>query len=141
MVLGEGFWKRRFGSDPGVVGRSVTLDAEPHVIIGILAPFDTEAIRSPTGPPDVWLPFQIDPNTMMQGHFFQAAGRYRHGFTPAMANAQLQLAANEFRRRFPNVSGPQNGFGAQPLQDIIVRNVRSSLWVLVGADHECIGHE
>ena len=69
----------------------------------------------------------------MQGHFFQAAGRYKPGVTPAMANAQLQLGANEFRRKFPGAIGPQGGFGSQPLQDIIVRNVRSSLWVLVGA--------
>src|SRR6185436_12728946 len=88
-------------------------------------PFDSEAVQSPTGPPDLWLPFQIDPNSVMQGHFFLAAGRLKPGVTLAAANA--------FREAFPNALGRQGGFGVAPMQEIIVRNVRSSLWVLVGA--------
>jgi putative ABC transport system permease protein len=133
VVLGEGFWKRRFGADPEVVGRTLSLNGEPHVVIGVLGSFDTEAIQSPTGPPEIWLPFQLDPNSVMQGHYFGAAGRFRPGITVPSGNAQLQLAANEFRQKFPNGLPPQGGFGVQPLQEIIVRNVRSSLWVLLGA--------
>jgi putative ABC transport system permease protein len=133
VVLSEGFWKRRFGGDASAVGRTLVLDGEPHVVLGILGRFDTEAIQSPDGPPDVWLPFQIDPNSTMQGNYFQVAGRLQPGVTVASANAQLQLAAKEFGQKYPNMLGPQGGFGAQPLQDIVVRNVRASLWVLVGA--------
>jgi predicted permease len=133
VVLSEGFWKRRFGGDRAVVGRTLSLDGDPYVVLGILGPFDTEAIQSPAGPPDVWVPFQIDPNSAMQGHFFMAAGRFKPGVTPALANAQLQVAANEFRQKFPDALGPQGGFGAQALEDVIVGNVRSSLLVLMGA--------
>jgi putative ABC transport system permease protein len=132
-VLSEGFWKRRFGRDSTVVGRKVSLNGEPHEVIGILGAFDAEAVQSPTGPPDIWLPFQIDPSSVMQGHFFQAAGRLRPDVTLAAANAQLQQAAKEFRETFPNALGRQGGFGVEPMQDIIVRNVRGSLWVLLGA--------
>jgi putative ABC transport system permease protein len=132
-VLSEGFWKRRFGGDPMVVGRALSLNGEPHEVIGVLGAFDSEAVQSPTGAPDLWLPFQIDPNSAMQGHFFLAAGRLNPDTTLAAANAQLKQAANEFRAAFPNAIGPQGGFGVEPLQDIIVRNVRSSLWVLLGA--------
>ena len=132
-ILSEGFWKRRFGGDQAVVGRKLSLNGEPHEVIGVLGPFDSEAVQSPTGPPDIWLPFQIDPNSVMQGHFFQAAGRLKPGITLAAANAQLQQAANEFRGTFPNALGRQGGFGVDPMQEIIVRNVRSSLWVLLGA--------
>jgi predicted permease len=133
VVLSEGFWNRRFGGDPTVVGRTLSLDGDPYVVLGILGRFDTEAIQSPAGPPDVWLPFQIDPNSTMQGHFFLTAGRFKPGVTPGMANAQLQRAASEFRQKFPGALGPQGGFGVQALQDVIVGNVRSSLLVLVGA--------
>ncbi len=133
VVLSEGFWKRRFGGDSTAVGRTLVLDGDPHVVLGVLGAFDTEAIQSPDGPPDVWLPFQIDPNSTMQGNYFQVAGRLRPGVTVASANAQLQLATQEFVQKYPNMLGPQASFGAQPLQDIVVRNVRSSLWVLVGA--------
>ena len=50
-----------------------------------------------------------------------------------MAKAGLQLAADQFRRKYPGAIGPQGGFSVQPLQDAIVSDVRSSLLVLVGA--------
>ncbi len=133
VVLTDGFWRRRFGGASDVVGRTVSINDEPHVVLGVLGPFDTQAIQLPTGPPDVWLPFQLDPNSTMQGHYFLAAGRLKPGVTLAAANTHLQAAGNDFRQRFPGSLAPQGSFGAQPLQDIIVRNVRSSLWVLIGA--------
>ena len=134
VVLSEGFWKRRFGGDAGAVGRTLSIDGDPYVVIGILGPFDTQAIQSPTSVPEVWLPFQIDPNSAMQGHFFTAAGRFKPAVTPAIADAQLKTAAKEFSEKFPGaLGGPQNGFGAGVLEDIVVRNVRSSLLLLGGA--------
>ncbi len=79
VVLGHGFWRRRFGGDASVVGRTVLFNGQPHEIIGVLWPFYTTAIQSAQGTPDVWLPFQIDPDSTMQGHFFTAAGRLRPG--------------------------------------------------------------
>src|SRR4051812_6975306 len=61
-VLSNGFWKRRFGSDRSIVGRTVSLNGTPYEVLGVLGPFDTESIQSPTGPPDIWLPFQINPD-------------------------------------------------------------------------------
>jgi putative ABC transport system permease protein len=133
VVLSEGFWRRRFGGDPSIVSRKLSLNGEPHEVVGVLGPFDAEAIQTPIGAPDLWLPFQIDPNSVMQGHFFVAAGRIKPGVTLAAAKAQLGQAANEFREMFPNAIGRQGGFGVDPLQEIIVRNVRGSLWVLLGA--------
>jgi putative ABC transport system permease protein len=133
VVLSEGFWKQRFGGDPAIVGQTLSLNSEPYVILGILGPFDTEAIQSQAGPPQLWIPFQIDPQSAMQGHFFMAAGRLTPATTPAAANAQLQVAAKEFRGQFPTALGPQDGFGSQPLQEVVVGNVRSSLLVLMGA--------
>ena len=87
VVLSEGYWKRRFAGDETVVGRTLSLNGESYLVVGILGPFDTEAIQQ-TGPQDVWLPFQIDPNSAMQGHFFMAAGRFKPGVTPALASAR-----------------------------------------------------
>ena len=133
VVLGEGFWKRRFGGDPTIVGRSLSLDGDPYVVIGILGRFDTEAIQSPAGPPDIWLPFQLDPNSTMQGHYFVAAGRLKPGVTLGVAKAQLQLATSEFRQRYPDALPAQAGFSVQALHDLLVRDVRLSLWILMGA--------
>jgi predicted permease len=133
VVLGNGFWRRRFGGDPDVIGRTVLFNGQAHEIIGVLGPFDTTAIQSAVGAPEVWLPFQIDPNSTMQGNFFTTAGRLKPGVSVESGTAQLASAAAEFRQAFPQALPPQVGFGVQTLQEMIVRNVRSSLWILVGA--------
>ncbi|HXE05156.1 MAG TPA: ABC transporter permease [Bryobacteraceae bacterium] len=128
VVLSNGLWKRRFGGDPGIVGRAISLGNQPYTVVGILASsFATDP------PADLWLPFQFDPNSNDQAHYFIAAARLKPGVTLGMANAQMQLAANQFRRRYPGVLGPKDAFGVQKLQDAIVSDVRSSLFVLIGA--------
>ena len=62
---------------------------------------------SPIPEADIWLPFQFDPNSTNQGHYFLAAGRLKPGVTLAQANAQLKLAADQFRRRYPDAAMAQ----------------------------------
>jgi predicted permease len=133
VVLGHGFWGRRFGGDPAIVGQTIPFNGQPYEIVGVLGAFDTTAIQSTLGAPDVWLPFQIDPNSTMQGHFFTVAGRLKPEVSVESASAQLGAARAEFVQAFPQAMPPQVGFGVQTLQEMIVRNVRSSLWILVGA--------
>jgi predicted permease len=83
--------------------------------------------------PEVWVAFQFDPNTRDQGHYFRSAGRLAPGVTLEQAQAKLRLSADEYKRKFPNALGPNAAFGAQLIREALVSNVRSSLWVLVGA--------
>jgi predicted permease len=131
VVLSHGFWTRRFGGDPGILGKTISLSGEPHAVIGIIgATFDFEDL----GPsPDIWVPFQLDPNTSDQGHYFRVAGRLKPGITLEQANAQLALSAEEYRRKFPNALPPNQSFGVQRIREGIVGNVRPTLLVLVGA--------
>lgn len=131
VVLSHGFWRRRFGGDPQAIGRTISLSGDPYVVVGILAPAFGRAHFDP--PPDVWTPFQMDPASTDQAHYFTAVARLKPGVTLAMANTQMRSAADQFRSRFPGVFGPQQTFGVQPLQERMVRNVRTSLLVLVGA--------
>jgi predicted permease len=129
-VLSQGTWVTRFNSDPQVVGKAISLDGEPYTIVGVLGDFDFAEF----GPaPQVWTPFQLDPNTTDQGHFFQAAGRLKPGVTLEQAKARLDLSAAEFKRKFPGGLGPNASFGVDPVKEVLVRNVRTSLFVLVGA--------
>ena len=128
MVLNYGLWKRKFGSNPNIVGTTLSLNNEPYTIVGVVGPgFDTDPVA------DVWLPYQLDPNSTNQGHYFLTAARLKPGVTLAQANAQLKLAADQFRRRYPNDMGPKDSFDVKPLRDIIVSDVRSSLFTLLGA--------
>src|SRR5437588_5620809 len=132
-VLGHGLWTRRFGSDPAIVGRAITLGNESYTVIGILGPaFDVEDWWGGP-PPEIWIPFQLDPNSTDQGHYFRSAARLKAGVTIEQANAQLKASADEFRSRFPNSIGKNQAFGVERVQDVLVRNVRSTLFVLFGA--------
>ncbi|MBZ5611965.1 MAG: ABC transporter permease, partial [Acidobacteriia bacterium] len=131
-VLSDALWKRFYGGDPGMIGRSISLSGDAYQIIGITAP---EYKMEADPPIDVYIPFQIDPNSVDQAHYFTAVGRLKPGVTLGMAKAQLQLAADEFRRKYPGslAMGPRDGFSVQPMREIIVSNVRPSLLVLAAA--------
>ncbi|HEX8812551.1 MAG TPA: ABC transporter permease, partial [Terracidiphilus sp.] len=127
VVLSYGLWQRKFGGNPNILGQALSLGKEPYTIIGVLGRdfnSDPEA--------DIWIPFQFEPNSTNQGHFFRVAAMLKPGVTVAQANAQMKLAWQEFRRLFPQ-SGQQGGFGVEPLRDSIVKDVRTSLLVLLGA--------
>jgi putative ABC transport system permease protein len=128
VVLSNGLWQRRFGADPNIIGKGVTLGGEAYTIIGVLAPgFSYDP------PADIYLPFQADPNSVQQAHFFGAAGRLKPGISLGAAQAALKLAAEEFRRKFPNSIGPRQSFTVMPIQESIVRDVRTALFILLGA--------
>ena len=131
VVLSYGLWTRRFGSDEQMIGRSITLGSEPYTVVGILGPgFDLESIGDTS---ELWIAFQIDPNSTDQGHYFRALGRLKPGVTLAQAKARIQLSAQEFNTRFPNSLGPNGGFSVERIQEVLVRNVRSTLLILAGA--------
>ncbi len=128
VVISYGLWQRRFGGDPHVVGKSLMLGNEPYTILGVVGKsFETDP------PAELWLPFQFEPNSNNQGHYFLVAGRLKPGVTLAQANAQMKIAADQFRRQYPNVIDPKESYGVQPLRDAVVSGVRSSLFVLLGA--------
>jgi putative ABC transport system permease protein len=127
VVLSYGFWKRRFGADPNIVGRTLPLSGETYTILGVTGPdFDSDPAA------DLWLPFQFPPHTADQAHYFQAAGRLKPGVTLDQAKSQLKLAYGEFKRLYPDAD-PKASFSVEPLKDAIVGDVRSSLLVLIGA--------
>ncbi len=130
-LIGEGLWKRRFGNDPNVIGKSISLSGESYVIIGIIGSnFDTRQF----GPAlEVWTPFQLDPKTKDQGHYFLAAGRLNRGVSLAQAQAKLKLSAQDFQRKFPRDSDPRNGFTVTPFQETFVSDARPILLVLAAA--------
>ena len=128
-VISSGLWRSRFAGDPAVIGKTIELTGDPYEIIGVLGPtFKTDP------PADIWLPLQADPNTTNQGHYLLCAARLRPGVTLAQANAAMKLAAEEFRRKFPGplMDKTENAI-AVPLRDLVVRNARAALLILLGA--------
>ena len=127
VVLSYGLWQRRFGGRPDIIGQSLSLNAESFTIIGVLG-------RDFTADPeaDLWVPFQFDPNSTDQAHFFRVAAMLKPDVTLAQANAQMKLAWQQFLRAFPQAN-PKGGFDVEPLRDLIIGDARKSLLVLLGA--------
>ena len=130
VVLSQRFWETRFNRAEDVIGRSISLSGEPYTIVGVLGAFDF----SEYGPaPAVWMPFKLPAITNDQGHYFQAAGRLKPGVPLEQAQTRVAASAEEYNRKYPNALGPNVGFWIDPIRDVLVSNVRQSLFVLGGA--------
>jgi predicted permease len=128
VVLSEGLWRRRYGSDPSMIGKTISLGGEPSTVIGVVAnSFAIEPV------PDLYLPFQADPNSTNQGHYFRSSARLKPGVSLSAAKAALDLAGGEFRRLYPDATGPKNSFTVESLREMTVSDVRTALYVLLGA--------
>lgn len=130
-LIGESLWTRRFARDPNVLNQSIQLGGEPHAIIGVVSSqFD---LRDFGDQPDLWVPFQLDPNSSDQGHYFGASGRLKPGVTLEQAQAKLKLSAEDYRRKFPNALQANQAFSVKTVQEALVEDSRSSLLILVAA--------
>ena len=128
VVLSYGLWNRRFGADRSIIGRNIQLNGQPYQVVGVIGrQFVTD------NPADLWLPFQFELTSPDQAHYFGVIARLKSGVTLPMANAQLKLAADQYRSTYPGTLGPNSGFGVVLWQELMVRDTRSSLYVLLGA--------
>jgi predicted permease len=130
-LIGESLWTRRFARDPQILSKSIQLGGEPHSIVGVISnDFD---VRDFGNQPDLWVPFQLDPNSRDQGHYFGASGRLKPGVSLQQAQAKLKLSADEYRRKFPNALQPNDAFSVQTIHEALVGEYRSALFVLIAA--------
>ena len=128
VVISDGLWHSQFGGDAGVLGRPAILDGQPYVVIGVLP-----RGFQPDPDADLWVALQADPHSTNQGHYLAAAARLRTGVSLAAARSDMKLAGERFRRENPRWMDKTESVAVVPLQEATVRNVKTSLMVLVGA--------
>src|SRR5437763_47681 len=139
-VISDGLWRRAYGADPNVVGRTLRLDNDPLTIIGVLPPGFRHPGPTVSGDAEVFgafggtgEPFPTPARgTRILGN---GIGRLKPGLTLAQAQARLTAMAAQLRRDFPGDYPPQAQWTIeiQPLQEMLVGNVRPMLLVLLGA--------
>jgi predicted permease len=83
VLLGQALWRDRFGADPSVLGRSLSLDSTPHIVIGVL-PQDAEFV-----PGDLWVPLKADVDARSGSYWLDGLGRLRPGVTIERARDDL----------------------------------------------------
>jgi len=130
-IIGDGLWKRRFGGDPSVVGRVVTLSGEPHVIVGVLPRGFRPIVASQTG--EIWRPMRINRANASRGAIiYRVVGRLADGLSHARAQAAAATLASQLEAAHPD-SNEKVGFNLQPLHDRVVGDIRPGLLALLGA--------
>ena len=129
VVLSYSLWQNRFGGDPSIVGNTIQLDGQAYLVVGVIGKgFVTDL------PADLWIPFQFDLNSQDMAHYFTVAARLKPGITVPQANAQLRLAADQYRRTYGNRAiGPKDSFSVVQLQEFMIGDTRMPLLVLLGA--------
>jgi putative ABC transport system permease protein len=126
VVLSYALWQRRFGGDPAIVGKSISLGNEPYTVIGVIGKDFLGDVQA-----DLWLPFQFDPASTDGNVFFFMTGLLQPGVTVAQANAALAALSSEYLREYPNGWDPHPRVG--PLRDSIIGDARNSLLMMLGA--------
>jgi len=139
-VISDGLWRRAYGADPNVLGRTIRIDNDPHTIIGVLPPGFRHPGPTVSGDVEVFCAagFTATPfPPPMRGTriLVSGIGRLKPGLTLAQAQARLTAMAAQLRHDFPTDYPPQAQWTIeiQPLQETLVGKVRPMLLVLLGA--------
>lgn len=132
VILTHGLWQRRFGADPAVIGRTITLNDRSVAVIGVLpAAFDFASVFTPGSRVDMLMPFPITPETDRWGNTLAVLGRLKPAVTLAQAQAEFDVINQQIRRE----KRDRSTFGAKltPLQDTLTARFRRGLLVLLSA--------
>ena len=130
-LLSDHFWRQRYGADRHILGRSITVDGEAFTIIGVMPP----GMQFQNAPVDVWRSRIVDTRTFapssvqMGARYLTVVGRLDAGVSVAQFRARLQVVNTQRARQ--NLGDAE--VAAEPLQPMLVANVRGTVLLLWGA--------
>jgi len=135
VVMSESLWRARFGADPAIVGRSITLDQHPITVAGIVPAYFHPSV--PDAAAQLWVPLRqdgvfSDMRSRRGGHYLSALGRLKPGVTAPQAQNEMAVLQQRLAQQYPNEN---KGWGIRivSLQTDMAGNVRTALLVLLGA--------
>jgi putative ABC transport system permease protein len=136
-IISHSFWARRYGGDPGIVGKDVDLGGGRAQIVGVLPP-DFEMLFPPRANvermPEMWTATRINYETANRNNVvFRGIGRLKPGVTVQQAQMQVDRVAADLRQHFPIKQTAGLYFHAVPMFDDLVGDVRPAILSLMGA--------
>jgi predicted permease len=136
VVIGYDLWQRRFGGDPAIVGRKITLNNEPNEVIGVLPPDvgwfvqKGSLIRSA---PQIWSPWEVSNDLRVRrGRFARAVARLKPGVTLEQAQNEMNVIGSRLEQQYPEFN-TQWGVNVVPLRTQVTGEIRKPLYILLGA--------
>ena len=130
VVLSYSLWQKRFGGDPAIINKTITLDSKSFAILGVMPP-DFSMPR----PVDVWVPINFDIDAGMKqrkAHFLRPIGRLKAGVSMAAAQADTDAIAKRLEEQYPESNSGWN-LRLVSLREQLVGNTRPTLFILFGA--------
>jgi predicted permease len=130
LVISDRTWRRVFGGDPAIIGRTVTLNGRPYSVIGVMPP----DFSFPTVKAAFWMPYAVIPDDFADrgNNYLYAIGRLKPGVTLAAARTEMSVIAARSRQQFPKenegVDATVNAF-----RDELSQQARTMVLALSGA--------
>jgi putative ABC transport system permease protein len=127
VILSYGLWQRRFGADRQLLGGTVTLDGESHVVIGVMP----VGFRFP-GAAEFWVPLRMGPNLHRRSGYLTAIGRLTPGVTVERAQLEMTGIARQLEQAYPETNA-ERGVVVRSLENDLVRGRRTPVLVFYSA--------
>ncbi|HEV7519311.1 MAG TPA: ABC transporter permease, partial [Thermoanaerobaculia bacterium] len=127
VLVGNGLWHRRYGADPGLVGRQILLDGASYTVVGVLSPRFQFPYQS-----EIWLPLGINPNaSSMQQHTLTAFARMRPGVSLQQVRTELAGITQRLARQYPE--NADIGADLRSMREELTGDIRPKLFFLLAA--------
>ncbi|MCI0489560.1 MAG: ABC transporter permease [Blastocatellia bacterium] len=129
VVVSEGFWQRRYGGSPDLIGKALTLNDKVYTVVGIMP----ESFRFP-GAYEIWMPLALDEEAERHGEFWsliEVIGRLRPGISMARAQSDLEIISARLAENNPDPRTAR--LDIVPLHNQIVGDIRFTVLIMFGA--------
>ncbi len=129
LLISYGYWQRRFGASPNVVGSKLTVDGRPNTVVGVM-PAGFHFIHDA----DIWgLTYRDGPAAgARRWHNFLLVGRLKSDVTLGQSQAEIDAISTRLQEEYPDTNAGK-ALLLTDLHEALVENVRTSLWILMGA--------
>ncbi|MGC2285992.1 MAG: ABC transporter permease [Candidatus Acidiferrum sp.] len=129
-ILSHGLWLRRFGGDPQIIGKEISLNYEKCAIVGVMKP----GFVFPDREAEIWTPARFTKEELANhgSHYLEVVARLKPGVSLQAANADLAVIAKQLEKEYPD-SNTKVGAFAVPLREELAGDARPAILMLVGA--------
>src|SRR5262245_42338541 len=130
VILSHGLWLRRFGADPAIAGKSVSINGDSYAVVGVMP----EGFRYGEGRLDVFVPMRVNPASADEGHNYTVLARLKPGVTREQAQVEMKSVFERFKAAYPKqIWESEAGIRVEPYLASMTAEARPMLLILLGA--------
>jgi putative ABC transport system permease protein len=129
VLISDGYWRSHFGGDPGVLGKTIRISTKTVQIVGVMP----ARFQFP-GKTDLWLPADTlqSETASRSAHNYRVVAKLKPEVSAAEAQSQIAAIAARLEQQYPNSNRNKSAL-VEPMRDSMVKDVRTTLYVLLGA--------